>query len=195
MTKRKDPSQLQHIKGGDWTPDADEILVSNYGRWLPQNVANKINSRLGTRFTGKAVRGRATALGIDAASCQGLLTLTEAARQVGTDQSNLRKYIVKHGLETDGKGFFCYLTEKTWQIIKDRFPPLPEECISTAEAARRLNYHQTTLTWQARKQRIPAYKRGDAWMIPVAEVERLERIQQGATIIGDLSPELGKKRR
>lgn len=196
MTKRK-PPELHKVPsryGGKWTKEADTILIDNFSMWLPENVANRINATLGTKFTGIAVAERASQLGLSAVDCQGLVTITDAARQVGICRSALWRFIDRYKLETVGRGHFTFLAEKTWQAIQERYKTPPEPTIGTVEAARRLKYERVTVTEYAEVGKIRAYKFGNRWRISLADVEWLERIQQGRPLIGDTEQASVKRR-
>lgn len=192
MTRRKRPEErVQNPRyGGRWTKEADEILVGTYGAWFPATVAKRINTALGTRFTRVAVESRACQLGIPGKDCQGLLTVSEAARQLGILRSQLHKYIAAHELELMGHGHFRHLTDKTWRVVQEVYAIPPEPCITTTEAARRLHYTRDSIVDKIESGKVKAWKRGQQWRVSLADVERLEQIQRG-----DIGSTLERKRR
>lgn len=180
MNSNRNPKMRPHY-GGLWTREMDEAVYASYGTLFPQHLANRINTEFGTAFTAKAVLARAQIdLGLDGRDSQGLLTVTEAARQLQADPSGLLKFINKHGLQLIGKGKYRYLTDETWRAVQASYTQPPEPCIGMTEATSRLNYStQNLIKSFIKKGRIRAYKVGNFWRLSLADVERLEREQKG----------------
>lgn len=188
MTKPKRPDELiQNSRyGGRWTKAADEALMANYGEYLQATVANKINALLGTRFTKQAIDARAGQLGLSSYDCQGYLTISQAARQLNIERSMLHKYIISHKLKVTGHGHASFVTEETWRLVQEFYTIPPVATVTTLEAARRLHYSRESIIDQIKVGKLKAWKRGQQWRVSLADVERLERIQQGRTYIGDV---------
>jgi transposase-like protein len=172
---------------GTWTPEADELLAANLGMLHATGVASKINSILGSSFTGCAIEARAFKLGLDGRDCQGLLTISEAARQLNVNMGTLWHYVNSKDIPTTGKGRFTFLTEDGFRQVQKwyRAPPVPS--IPSSEAARRLGYHPASIRQQWREKKIPGHAFGGRLLIPLVEVERREREQRGQQFIGEKS--------
>jgi hypothetical protein len=138
----------KRLVGGRWedNPEMDEVLYANYGKITAQPLANRINSIFNTTFTATAIHNRAFDLGIKAADNQDLLTISQAAKELGINPSAISKFITKHQLSTSGRGKYTYLTDDTWRVVQAEWPIIAEPCISAREASRRLNYEETPCT-------------------------------------------------
>lgn len=180
MTKAT--GKVNRLYGGRWedNPAADEILYGNYGTMKAKFVANRINKELGTKFTEKAIYDRASYLGINAADCQGLLSISEGARQLGICRTTLFHYVERNKLETLGRGYLTFLTEDTWRICRAAFPEIPEPWITPKEAGDRLGFAGNTIVKNyICKKKLRGYKFGGLWRVALADVERMERQQKG----------------
>lgn len=182
----KPTGKMNSRYGGRWDdPEKDELLTSLYGTINAGHIANRLNSKFGTRFTGGAVYERAWELGLNASDCQGLLTITQAARELGITDTRLCRFLARTKLPTIGRGKFTFLTEETWAAAQVEYPPLPEACVSAPEAARRLNFTLHAINKMTRRKALRGHKVGRLWFIPLVDVERMEREQRGARRIGD----------
>lgn len=172
----------KRLFGGRWEDnlEMDEVLYANYGKMTAEHLATRINTKFDTTFTAKAIHNRAFDLGVKAADNQDLLTIAQAAKELGINPSAISKFITKHQLSTSGRGKYTYLSDDTWRVVQAEWPIITEPCISAREASRRLNYEETTLHKHHLKTgTIRAYRHGRRWKVPVAEVERMEREQRG----------------
>lgn len=180
MTIPQHKGTINRRYGGIWNKERDEVVYANYGTMTAEHLAARINSLFGTNFTFKAINQRANDLGIDARDCQGMLTITDAARELGIDYSALSKFIIRHNLSTVGKGKSRYLTDDTWRVAQATWPPTPEPWVSVVEAGRRLNFAECTI-WRCyiKTGKLKAYRFGKLWRVSLSDLERMEREQRG----------------
>ena len=74
-----------------WPPQAVELLHDWYGLMEADEIARRLTKRFGKTFTENAVWKRAGRDNLTAATAQGMITLSEAARQLGLSQKAVKE--------------------------------------------------------------------------------------------------------
>jgi excisionase family DNA binding protein len=177
-----------------WTPEADELLVSLWGMFTASATASKMNAKLGTRFSDRALVSRAQKLGLNGQDCQGYVTIADAARELGVRMPRVWKYVQAKKIPTTGRGRWCFLNEAAMATLRAAFPPIPVPTVTVTQAAARLHFRELTIRRKVVRGELRGYRQGDRILVALADIERLERIQRGGGLIGDVTPPGGDRR-
>lgn len=169
-----------------FTPEVVEDLHSMYGILSAEEIAKRLSSKHGRRFTRYTVTSAARKHGITRMTAQPYVTMTEASQALGVHQQTLLHYCHRNNLRLIGRGVHVrYLAEETWERLQADFKAPPEPTIGTGEAARRLHYTVAAIQRLIARDKITAYRFGGRWRVPLTWVETQERAQRGGRLIGD----------
>lgn len=159
-----------------WTPETEDRLAAMYGMYKPAQIASMLSNETGHTFTSSAIVYHATTiLGIDAASAQGRINISDAARELGVNVGTLHALITKRKLlvERTRSGYCRYLTVKTWEFLQAYYAKPPEPTITLQEAADLLKCGLTWTYTRVRAGKLKAWKQGGNWRVSSQDTERL----------------------
>lgn len=155
-----------------WTPAAHEVLETHWGTRSPEWIARHIKRMTGLVFTPYAVRQEGPKQGLDFRYAQGDLTIADAARELGVDDSTLRQTIEREGIYTYGEARARYIRQEDIPRLREIYPQLPEPTVSVTEAATRLNVNRDTVLWHIKAGNLKAHRRGKLWYVSARDLER-----------------------
>ncbi|MDD5305629.1 MAG: hypothetical protein PHS14_21220 [Elusimicrobia bacterium] len=176
MKKRSGPTK--------WTPPVIESLYQLWGMYTAEKVAARLTTTYGKTFTPWACMQRACLLGLSCETAQPYVSMADGARELGIGYRRLLRHCHKNKLKLVGMGYLTYLSDEAWATVQADFKTPLEPTLGVTATAARLNYTVSAISVNVRLGRMRGYKFGGRWLIPLAEVERIEREQRGARFIG-----------
>lgn len=156
-----------------WPDEGIEILYEYWGAFRAAEVTARVNKACGTNYTIHAARGQARALGLDAFSAQGWVTIAEAARQVGLSQPAASKAVKRHNIESVKRRLYSFITVEGLEKLKAIYPPIKERVVTPPEAAKLIGIKPSWMSKLIKQGEVRSIQRGGFHFVPMAEVERL----------------------
>lgn len=164
-----------------WTEERIDLLKTLWGAYPASEVTAHLNRRTRAGFSREAVYHRASQLGLDCRTNQGLLTTIDAAKQLGIKPGGLYRFLrTNPHLVLRDNGWCKLLTEETWAAVQARYAKPKERCVGTAEASRQLGYTLFHMSAICKEGRIKAHRLGNRWLIPEAEITRILNERKGS---------------
>lgn len=158
-----------------WTPEVQERLNALYGVHKASAIAKILTRETGMSFSLYAVKTFASKIGLTAATAQGRITISDAAREIGVTPQRLQMLIDRKQLDTTStsSGYCRYLTDETWAFVQAYYTKPPEPTITLQQAADRLKRGIDWVYLQVRAGKLKAWKYGAKWCVSAQDAERL----------------------
>lgn len=154
-----------------WNADADEWLRENYGLHAAKTLAKIFTKTFGIHVSPNTIKHRASTLGLEAASNQGLMTIAEAARTLQFDRRSLRSLLCRRGWLPKRSAPYTFISPEVVERLRAEFAAPPVATISVTEAAERLICTPGGVRQMVRRGHLPGWKFGSRVRVCLASVE------------------------
>lgn len=160
-----------------WTPETEDRLAALYGMYKPEHIAGMLSKETCHTFTRAAVIQQATQkLGIDTMTAQGLISISDAARELGVAVTTVHATVTKYKklkAEKTRSGYCRYVTDETMDYLRLYYAQPPEPTITLQQAADRLKRGLDWTYTRVRAGKLKAWKCGANWRVSAQDTERL----------------------
>lgn len=158
-----------------WPEEAIERLHQLYGVYSVEEVTNRLNREFSRAWTPLAVWKKADREGLKVVDAQGLLTLSETARQLGVPKKNVLRWVKRLGIKPTGRSVVQYIEDRDVERLRAAIGRPSADTVSTLEAARLLGVCQATVLKRIRLGNLRAFRIGKLWRVDASQLQRFDQ--------------------
>lgn len=153
-----------------WPEEHEQVLIDMYGTHPAEAIAARLFREFAVTYSEVAIWRKSDKLGLLYRDAQGLLTLREAARELGTDHKTLRRWIVRLGVKPAGRSSAAkFLDEKAMARLRAALGTTCET-VSVREAGLLLGLAGQTVTLRCHAGTLAYQRKGNLFRVERAQL-------------------------